>query len=87
MEELKKFQWVRSVVLIVGGYGKQTLVAVRGIELMSFKLKHSAKTGVFVCEELNLAEQSHEALMEKIFQHALRQDLLNNNPNVGAFAW
>jgi hypothetical protein len=89
--DLKNFSWVKDVVLITGGYGKITVVAVRGIESKSLKLKHSAKTGVFTCDEFNLVEMSHEALMDKIYQEMLvekaRQEFIKQNPNIGAFAW
>lgn len=91
MEDLKKFSWVKGVVLVVGGYGKQTVVAVRGIEVLTVKLKYSAKTEVFSCDELSMVEKSHEALMEKISHHAMKEEqrliMIKQNPNIGSFAW
>lgn len=87
----KKFSWVKDVILISGGYGKNTVVAIRGEPVMTVKIKMIAKSGTFACDELALVEPTHDALMDKIYEKALfekeRQDYLAANPHIGLFDW
>lgn len=70
---MKKFNWVKGVVLVVGGYGKASLVALRGQKLAEFKLKLN-KSGTFEAPELGLIAQTHEELMELIYNKAINYE-------------
>jgi hypothetical protein len=87
----KKFSWVKDVILISGGYGKNTVVAIRGEPIMEVKIKMIAKSGTFTCDELALVETTHDALIDKIYEKAInekeRQDYLTANPHIGLFDW